>query len=98
MIRNAIRKLLSNCSPRNSRRSRARLRPALMALEDRRLLANFIVTNPTDTPVAGETDLRQAVAAANSERGFNTITFSSFFDTPQTITLTSGGWTSSTTC
>jgi hypothetical protein len=90
MIRTAIRKLLSNCSPRNSPRSRARLRPALMALEDRQLLANYIVTNPTDTPVAGETDLRQAIAEANSERGFNTITFSSFFNTPQTITLTSG--------
>ena len=89
MVHTAIRKLFAINSSRNHRKSSTRLRPALMALEDRQLLANYIVTNPTDTPVAGETDLRQAIAEANSERGFNTITFSSLFNTPQTITLTS---------
>jgi hypothetical protein len=65
-----------------------RMRPTLVALEDRRLLSTFVVNNPTDTPVAGETDLRQAIASANATTGANTITFdSTVFATPQTITL-----------
>ncbi len=64
------------------------MRPTLVALEDRRLLSTFVVNNPTDTPVAGETDLRQAITSANATTGANTITFdSTFFATPQTITL-----------
>ena len=64
------------------------MRPTLVALEDRRLLSTFVVNNPTDTPVAGENNLRQAIASANATTGANTITFdSTVFATPQTITL-----------
>ena len=59
------------------------------ALEERVMLSNIIVVNnPTDTPVAGETDLRQAITSANNTSGANTITFSNtVFATEQTITL-----------
>jgi len=40
-----------------------------MALEDRRLLSTIVVNNPTDTPVTGEIDLRQAIVQANSNGG-----------------------------
>jgi len=57
-------------------------------MEDRTLLSCFTVNNPTDTPVDGETDLRQAIALANSTEGANTVDFdSTVFNTPQTITL-----------
>ena len=50
--------------------------------------STFVVNNPTDTPVAGETDLRQAITLANTTAGDNTITFDpTVFATPQTITL-----------
>ena len=39
-----------------------RLRPGLLELEGRQLLSTFTVNNPTDSAVAGETDLRQAIA------------------------------------
>ena len=46
------------------------------------------MNNPTDTPVAGETDLRQAITLANSLTGANTISFDpTVFADPQTITL-----------
>jgi hypothetical protein len=90
MFRTAMRNLFAACSSRDPRRSSTLLRPALMALEERQLLANYIVSNPTDTPVAGEINLRQAIVLANTVRGFSTITFSSLFNTPQTITLGSG--------
>ena len=65
------------------------MRPTLLALEDRRLLSTIAVNNPTDTPVAGQIDLRQAIAQANATGGAETITFdSTVFNTPQTITLT----------
>ena len=68
---------------------RRRMRPTLLALEDRRLLSTIVVNNPTDTPVAGQIDLRQAIALANTNGGTETITFdSTVFKTPQTITLT----------
>jgi hypothetical protein len=61
------------------------------ALEGRELLSTIVVDNPTDTPVTGETDLRQAVAQANSNGGAETIDFASIvFNKPQTITLSSG--------
>ena len=64
-------------------RQRRRMRPTLMALEERALLSTFTVNNPTDTPVAGETDLRQAIALANSTSGANTIDFDpTVFATP----------------
>ena len=72
------------------RRDRRRMRPNLMALEDRQLLSTIpiVVNNPTDSPVAGQTDLRQAIAAANSTVGASTITFdSTVFNIPRTITL-----------
>jgi CSLREA domain-containing protein len=61
----------------------------LESLEDRWLPSTIVVTNPTDTPVAGQTDLREAIAQANANEGDQTILFdSSVFSTPQTITLT----------
>jgi len=64
------------------------MRPTLMALEDRRLLSTIVVNNPTDTPVVGETDLRQAIIQANTSGGAETIVFDkTVFKTPQTITL-----------
>ncbi len=60
----------------------------LTLLEDRWVPATFIVNNPTDTTVGGETDLRQAIASANASPGPSTITFDpTVFATPQTITL-----------
>jgi hypothetical protein len=32
------------------------MRPELTALEDRRLLSTIVVNNPTDTPMAGQTE------------------------------------------
>jgi hypothetical protein len=64
------------------------MRPTLLALEDRRLLSTIVVNNPTDTPVAGQTDLRQAIVQANTTGGAETIVFDkTVFKTPQTITL-----------
>ena len=37
------------------------MQPTLLALEDRKLLSTIVVNNPTDTPVAGQIDLRQAL-------------------------------------
>src|SRR5271169_6111209 len=69
-------------------RQRWRMRPTLIALEDRRLLSTIVVNNPTDMPVAGQTDLRQAIVLANTTGGDQTIVFdSTVFKTPQTITL-----------
>jgi hypothetical protein len=60
-------------------------------LEDRQLLSSFIVNNPTDTPVSGQTDLRQAIVEATSDTTNDTVTFDpTVFNTPQTITLNSG--------
>ncbi len=61
---------------------------ALEPLEDRRLLAAYVVNNPTDTVVVGKTNLRQAIDAANVNGVANTITFdSTVFATSQTIVL-----------
>ena len=88
-----------NCTKLKSERRRRRgtiaartrrLRPTVMALEGRELLSTIVVNNPTDTPVANQIDLRQAIAQANSDGGGDTIVFSSLFDTPQTITLSGG--------
>ena len=74
----------------DARRTRRLLRPSVLALEGRTLLSTIVVNNPTDIPVTGQTDLRQAIAQANASSGADTILFSSLFDTPQTITLTKG--------
>ncbi len=64
------------------------VRPTCLELEGRALLSTIVVNNPTDTPVAGETDLRQAIALANTNGGAETITFDkTVFRTPQTIEL-----------
>ena len=55
-------------------------------------LANFVVTN---TDNAGAGSLRQAVADAIAAGGGN-ITFSSLFNTPQTINLSTGGFSITT--
>ena len=69
-------------------RQRWRMRPTLLELEGRALLSTIVVNNPTDTPVAGETDLRQAIVLANTNGGAETITFDkTVFNTPQTINL-----------
>ena len=68
------------------KRQRRRLRPTLLALEDRRLLSTFTVTSTLDDGSAGT--LRYAIGQANSTAGADTIDFdSSVFNTPQTITL-----------
>jgi hypothetical protein len=69
-------------------RQRWRMRPTLLELEGRALLSTIVVNNPTDSPVAGKTDLRQAIALANTNGGAETITFDKrVFNTPQTINL-----------
>ena len=67
-------------------RQRRRLRPTLLALEDRRLLTTFTVNSTLDDGSDGT--LRWAVGQANSTGGADTIDFdSTVFNTPQTITL-----------
>jgi hypothetical protein len=51
------------------------MRPALLELEARTLLSTIVVNNPTDTPVAGKIDLRQAIVQANTSGGTEKITF-----------------------
>src|SRR5271157_2212313 len=85
----AISRSLPQFTPARRPHARRRLtRPTLMALEDRRLLSTIVVNNPTDTPVAGQTDLRQAIVQANTTGGDETIVFDkTVFNTPKTITL-----------
>src|SRR5271165_697809 len=72
-------------------RKQRRMRPTLVALEERTLLSTIVVNNPTDTPVTGQTDLRQAIALADASTGDNTITFDPVvFSTHRTIALTAG--------
>ena len=68
-----------------SRRGNRRgLRPELLVLEDRQLLATLMVTN---TSASGAGSLAQAVATANGNSQANTIQFGPLFNTRQTITL-----------
>src|ERR1017187_340486 len=71
-------------------RKRRRMRPTLLALEDRKLLSTFTVTNTLDDGSAGT--LRYEIGQANSNVGVaDTINFDpTVFATPQTIPLTSG--------
>jgi hypothetical protein len=70
-------------------RQRRRLRPVLLALEDRTLLATFTVTKTLDDGSAGT--LRYEIGQASTTSGSNTINFDpAVFATPQTITLTTG--------
>ena len=68
-------------------RQQRRMRPTVMALEDRRLLSTFTVTSTLDNGSVGT--LRWAVGQANAAGGAETIAFDkTVFKTPQTITLT----------
>jgi hypothetical protein len=67
--------------------NRLRLRPDLLVLEERKLLAPFTVTSTLDNGSVGT--LRWAVGQANAAGGAETIDFdSTVFKQPQTITLT----------
>jgi hypothetical protein len=68
-------------------RGRLRLQPTVLSLESRELLSQLTVSNINDS---GPGSLRAAVVQANSDGGGDTITFSSLFNEPQTIALTSG--------
>ena len=70
-------------------RRRRRMRPTLMALEDRKLLSMFTVNSTLDDGSVGT--LRWAIGQANSTGGAETITFDpTVFASAQTITLTGG--------
>jgi hypothetical protein len=87
--RSWIRKLFARPGQRTIRKMPPRTRLALEALEDRMVPSLIVVNNPTDTPVAGQTDLRQAITQANATAGANTINFDvTVFSTARTITLT----------
>src|SRR5262249_7438399 len=58
----------------------------LLDLESRLAPATFTVLNDSN---AGAGSLRQAVLDANNHSGADTIVFSSYFNTPRTITLAS---------
>jgi hypothetical protein len=73
-------------------KARHRLRPEILALEDRRLLSTFTVTDPSDSLTDGlptVNTLRWAVAQADSATTPSTIAFS-LGSSPTTITLTNG--------
>ncbi len=81
---------MSRVSASDRRRSRQRLRPNLMALEDRRLLSTFTVNSVGDVGTGSGLvgDLRYCITQANSAGGDETITFdNTVFKTPQTIKL-----------
>jgi hypothetical protein len=63
-------------------------RPTLLALEGRALLSTFTVESIADDGSVGT--LRWAIGQANVSSEADTIAFSSLFNTPQTIKLTSG--------
>jgi hypothetical protein len=72
---------------------RNRLRPDLLALEERRLMATFVVSNPSDTLTGGVPTphtLRWAVDQANAATSASKIVFQLPTMGPATITLTQG--------
>src|SRR6516162_6557650 len=82
-----IRSLFAHPIVRPFRKTPFRARPTLQVLEDR-WVPSIIVNNPTDTPVAGQIDLRQAIAQANTNGGNQAITFDPIvFASAKTITL-----------
>jgi hypothetical protein len=82
-----IRNVFARPVIRPYRKAPFRARPTLEVLEDR-WVPSIVVNNPTDTPVANETDLRQAIDQANAAGGNQTITFDPVvFASAQTITL-----------
>src|SRR3954451_13203410 len=71
------------------RRQHRRLRPTLLALEDRQLLSTFTVTSTLDDGTAGT--LRYEIGQANTNPGDDTIDFDGgVFSSPQQIDLTLG--------
>jgi hypothetical protein len=73
-------------------RARQRLRPEILALEDRQLLSTFTVTDPSDSLTNGQptvNTLRWAVEQADAASTPSTIAFS-LGSSPTTITLTNG--------
>src|SRR5262249_4743135 len=62
---------------------RWRFRPLVEILEDRRLLATFVVTTTADALIPPVGSLREAINSANSNPGADTITF----DLPLTTTI-----------
>ncbi len=82
-------RLFTRAVPRTIRQTPHRVRPALEVLEDRWVPSPaIVVNNPTDTPVVGQTDLRQAVAQANTSGGDQSIVFdSTVFNTAKTNTV-----------
>ena len=68
-------------------RNRRRFRPQLTALENRALLSTYTVANTNDSGVGS---LRYEIGLATADSTNDTVTFSSLFNTAQTITLTSG--------
>src|SRR5262245_22860190 len=70
--------------PIGNTHSRSRFRPSLLVLEERTMLSTFQVTNANDS---GSGSLPYELSQAGNG---DTITFSSLFNTPQTITLSSG--------
>jgi hypothetical protein len=69
-------------------RGQLRLRPTLMGLEARTLLSTFTVNSAADDGSTGT--LRWAINQANANGQASTITFSSLFNSPQTIILDGG--------
>src|SRR5262245_14221112 len=64
-----------------------RVRPRLTRLESYVMPSVFTVTNTNDN---GTGSLRQAVLDANGASGADSVAFSSLFNSPQLITLTTG--------
>jgi hypothetical protein len=70
MKRSWSRRLFARPVPRTIRKAPHRFRPAVEVLEDRLVpSATIVVNNPTDTHMAGQTDLREAIAQANTNGG-----------------------------
>ena len=87
-MRTWIHRLFTRPVTRTIRKVPRRARPALEALEDRCTPSTIVVNNTTDTPIAGQTDLRQAIVQANTNGGDQTIIFDkTVFKAPQTINL-----------
>jgi hypothetical protein len=88
--RNQRRSVLANVAGRE--RKRRGMRPALLALEDRRLLSTFTVTSAADSAPAGSPDintLRWAVEQANAAATASSIEIE-LGTSPATITLMQG--------
>jgi hypothetical protein len=88
MKRSWIRDLFVRPVSRPIRKLKERSKLVLEALEDRCVPATITVSTTADS---GAGSLRAAITQANASVGVaDTIVFSSLFNTPQTITLTSG--------